>query len=137
MRLLFVVVAGVALAAGAAWASAAAAGTSLTITYWEDAQRPAVKTTWTLRCDPAAGTLPSRASVCRRLLAAGGAAVLRRPPSDRACAEIWGGPQKAVVKGTIAGRRVYAVLTRTDGCEIERWNRTAATGLIPRASGAP
>ena len=46
-------------------------------------------------------------------------------PRDKACSMIYGGPQQAVVSGTLAGRRVWARFTRRDGCEIARWNRVA------------
>jgi len=75
---------------------------------------------WTLRC-PAGGTLPRPARACRRLEA------LDRPfapvPKNAACTLIYGGPQVAEVRGTFKGRRVKARFTRTDGCEIARWNR--------------
>ena len=46
------------------------------------------------------------------------------PVSPKAvCTEIYGGPQKARVVGTVAGKRVWATFTRANGCHIERWNR--------------
>jgi len=52
---------------------------------------------------------------------------MRRPfrpvPADTACTEIYGGPHVAEVRGRFRGRRVSAQFTRTDGCQIERWNR--------------
>jgi hypothetical protein len=78
---------------------------------------------WTLACAPPAGTLPGRARACTRL------ARLARPfaptPKDVACAEIYGGPQTAEVRGFFRGRRVRATFNRTNGCEIARWNRLA------------
>ena len=46
------------------------------------------------------------------------------------CTEIYGGPQKARVVGTVAGRRIWATFTRTNGCEIERWSRISPW-LVP------
>jgi hypothetical protein len=75
--------------------------------------------TWTLRC-PSGGTLPNAARACSRLLR------LDDPfapvPKDVACTEIYGGPQVAEVRGTFRGRRVNTRFSRTDGCEISRWN---------------
>jgi hypothetical protein len=78
---------------------------------------------WTLACNPPAGTLPRRARACARL------ARLANPfapvPKDVACTEIYGGPQTAEVRGFFRGRRVRATFNRTNGCEIDRWNRVA------------
>ena len=68
------------------------------------------------RCEPGAA--------CRRLLAAGRAIFAPTPPGT-ACTQIYGGPQIAVVTGTLAGRRVWARFRRRDGCEVARWNRVA------------
>jgi hypothetical protein len=48
------------------------------------------------------------------------------PGPPRLCTQQYGGPQAAVVTGTFHGRRVESVFTRTDGCEISRWNTMAA-----------
>jgi hypothetical protein len=44
-------------------------------------------------------------------------------PKDVACTEVYGGPQVAEVSGMFHGKPVSARFTRTDGCEIARWNR--------------
>lgn len=44
-------------------------------------------------------------------------------PGETACTEIYGGPQTALVRGTFRGRRVWARFSRTDGCQIARWDR--------------
>jgi Subtilisin inhibitor-like len=119
MRLLLVVGCALVLLAPAA---RAAPPTSLTITYVEDSARPGERVRWTLRCHPAGGTHPRPVASCRELARAGWQAFL--PPSpDTACAEIYGGPQLAIVTGRVDGRRVWARLTRTDGCQIARWKR--------------
>jgi hypothetical protein len=46
-------------------------------------------------------------------------------PEGVACTQIYGGPDAAEIKGTIAGRQVDATFKRTDGCEIARWNQVA------------
>ena len=54
-------------------------------------------------------------------------------PPDKACTEIFGGPQVAIVSGRVDGRRVWARLSRVDGCQIARWERVPS--LLP-AGGA-
>src|SRR5919197_6222623 len=44
-------------------------------------------------------------------------------PRGIACSQIYGGPQGALVRGTYGGRRVWARFKRSDGCQVERWNR--------------
>lgn len=76
-----------------------------------------------LTCDPAGGDHPSPATACgtlRRL-----DAPFAEAPADRACTEIYGGPQVAVVTGFHDRRQVSARFTRTDGCQIARWDRLA------------
>jgi hypothetical protein len=41
------------------------------------------------------------------------------------CSMIYGGPQQALVAGTLNGQSVRARFKRTNGCEIARWNRLA------------
>ncbi len=73
------------------------ASTSLHITVWPNGADKPGKHEYTLRCAPAGGTLPHRATACRSLLR------LRTPfaptPKGSACAQIYGGPQTALVTG--------------------------------------
>ncbi len=46
-------------------------------------------------------------------------------PPGTACTEIYGGPQVALVRGTFRGHRVWARFRRSDGCQIQRWDRVA------------
>jgi hypothetical protein len=55
-----------------------------------------------------------------------------RPDPNRACSQIFGGPERALVAGTIGGRRVRRAFSRTDGCNIADWRR--AMPLLPRPS---
>lgn len=109
------------------WGSA----TSLTITAWANG-RDGASRRWTLRCAPAAGTLPRAGEACRRL------ARMERPfapiPDGTACTQIFGGPQEALVRGTYRGRKVWARFDRRDGCRIARWNRHSF--LFPISVGA-
>lgn len=47
-------------------------------------------------------------------------------PSDVACAQVYGGPQAATVRGTVRGKPVDLALSRTDGCRIAQWDRLSA-----------
>jgi hypothetical protein len=52
-------------------------------------------------------------------------------PADVACTQQYGGPETATVKGTLRGETIDARFTRTNGCEISRWN--AAADLLEAA----
>jgi hypothetical protein len=104
--------------------AARAESAELRIVFWPKGRQKAARSVrWTLRCGPIGGTLPRRERACDRLLA------LNRPfgpvPRGRACTEIYGGPQVAEVRGRLRGRAVAARFTRTDGCQIARWNRVS------------
>jgi hypothetical protein len=75
--------------------------------------------TWTLNC-PDGGSLPDAEQACEKLDA------IDEPfapvPKDVACTEVYGGPQVATVSGTYQGKPVSTTFTRTNGCEIARWN---------------
>lgn len=80
----------------------------------------------TLTCDPAGGDHPHAQQACEALDAAG-AAVFEPVPADRACTQVYGGPQVATVLGTYDGAAVEATFNRTNGCEIDRWEQLGAT----------
>jgi hypothetical protein len=46
-------------------------------------------------------------------------------PQDRACTQIFGGPETAHVTGTLRGTDIDARFARNNGCEIERWKQVA------------
>src|SRR5215203_2137077 len=61
----------------------------------------------------------------------------------RLCGEIYGGPQRARITGTVGRRRVTVSIDRTDSCGINDWNRLRAllgdperTGAVPRPSAS-
>ena len=99
----------------------AAVLTALTIAVMPGNGEPARDST--LRCGPPGGTLPRPAPACTKL------AKLKDPfapvPADAMCAQVYGGPEVARVKGTYRGRRVNAVFNKKNGCEIARWKRVA------------
>lgn len=99
-------------------------GTDLTIVV-DDGH---ATTTWRLTCTPAGGTHPTAEQACQAL-AAHGAMALPPVPKGMNCAMIYGGPQRARITGTWQGRRVDSTMSRTNGCEIARWD--ALDGLLP------
>jgi len=52
------------------------------------------------------------------------------PDERRACTQIYGGPERARVRGRIGGRSIDRPFTRSDGCRIDEWTR--AMPLLPR-----
>lgn len=52
-------------------------------------------------------------------------------PADRACTEIYGGPETALIRGTIDGQDVDTVIDRTDGCGISDWDNLLSELLPP------
>jgi subtilisin inhibitor-like len=123
----------VVAAAGLVLAGTAAAqsSTSLRITVWPDGKGNG-STTWTLRCNAIGGTLPNRARACRTL------AMLKAPfaPVARGtvCTQVSGGPAVAYIRGTFRGRPVRAWFDRSDGCQLDRWNRVRT--LLPLSVSA-
>ena len=103
--------------------------TELTITV--NAGRGRGERTYSLRCGPAGGDHPDPEAACRLL------SELKDPfapvPPDAMCTEIYGGPQTATVTGTLRGEAVHAQFSRTDGCQIARWDKHAA--LLVEAGG--
>jgi hypothetical protein len=102
--------------------SAEAPATELEISVWRSGPDGPMQT-WTLRC-PGGGDLPRAADACERLAELGSRA-FAPTPKDMVCAQIYGGPQEAEVRGTFEGRPVEARFSRRDACEIERWERVA------------
>ena len=126
----FVALAVFALTACASLQASTSSPTSLRVTYWEDAAHPSSSVTWTLRCNPARGSLPRPARACRKL-AAGGAKLFAPLPKNIVCTEIYGGPQRARVVGVLAGKQIWANFARTNGCEIGRWQGVSPWLLPP------
>ncbi|MER5885922.1 SSI family serine proteinase inhibitor [Streptomyces sp. NPDC001941] len=105
---------------------------SLTVTV-ADSRTPGGDGTWTLTCGtPVEGSHPAARGACDRLeqLAAEGRDPFAPVPPQQLCTQQYGGPATARVTGTWQGRSVDARFSRTDGCEIGRWNNLAP--LLPR-----
>ncbi|MFC5719908.1 SSI family serine proteinase inhibitor [Streptomyces gamaensis] len=92
-----------------------------------------------LRCHPAGGDHPRARAACEQLDSQTRwdrdlfAPVAKGTP----CTMIYGGPERARVTGSWAGRPVDAVFKRTDGCEIDRWKRFSALLGDPGRAPAP
>ncbi len=115
-------VVGATVSVGAASGGAGQGRTALTITVWDEGQRTTDPLVWTLRCDPPRGTHPRPGLACKKLEAGGWKLVAPVSPGA-ICTEIYGGPQVAGVVGMLEGRKVWARFTRTNGCQISRWNK--------------
>ena len=55
-------------------------------------------------------------------------------PADQVCSQQYGGPEQIVLSGTWAGKSVDTTLTRTNGCEIDRYASLAPV-LLPLVGG--
>ena len=59
------------------------------------------------------------------------------PGPPMLCTQQYGGPQVAVVSGTLGGRQVHSRFSLTDGCEIARWHALAPLlGGVSGSTGA-
>ncbi|HVF78742.1 MAG TPA: hypothetical protein VNA28_10625 [Solirubrobacteraceae bacterium] len=117
--------------AAAQTSTAASGAIELTVVYDDGSGR---KTTGGLTCrgadQTAEGVLRdarSAGELCRQ--ARGISAFLTaKPDAGRACTQIYGGPETAVVTGTIDGDKVERRFSRTNGCELADYKRAA--GLL-------
>lgn len=98
--------------------------TSARLTVEVDATGEGATETWTLTCGPGGGTgsHPDPLAACLVLGTPEGRAAFEPVPTDAACTQIWGGPQTAHVTGTLDGQAVDATFSRSDGCQIARWD---------------
>ncbi len=108
-------------------ASGGSGTTSLTVTAQASADAPA--DAWTLTCEPAGGTHPDPDAACAALAAA--ADPFAPVPPTVACTEIYGGDQTASIQGNYNGQAVSADYSRSNGCEIARWDAIAPVLVIP------
>lgn len=98
--------------------------TELTISVMaDDGATPVVMT---LKCAPAGGDHPQPAEACSKIEEVG-ESVFEPVPKDQACTMIFGGPQTATVIGTYAGSPINATFSRSNGCEIDRWDKLGTT----------
>lgn len=95
--------------------------TELTITFWPEGPDGESREA-TLTCDPAGGTHPDPEAACAALA---DAQALEPVAPDMACTMIFGGPEQATVVGVLDGEDVDAAFERSNGCELDRWDRMA------------
>ena len=63
------------------------------------------------------------AAVCERVVAL---LPELRPAPDEICTQVYGGPERIEVRGTVEGVPVRVEVTRTNGCEIDRYDKLEA-----------
>jgi hypothetical protein len=119
--------------------TASSTGIDLTITLTESPG--AAPRTFRLVADgstPAAeSTLPDSAAALAAVELHGQKIFFALPDPKRVCTQQYGGPQIAVVTGWFHGQEVNAAFSRTDGCEISRWQALAPLfGALAGGTGA-
>jgi hypothetical protein len=107
-------------------AGPAPSGADITLSVVVTTDAGADPATYDLRCGPSGGNHPQPEQSCAALQKAG-RDVLEPVAGDRACTQIYGGPQTAAVRGSWEGVRVDASFDRTNGCEIDRWEQLGTT----------
>jgi hypothetical protein len=90
---------------------------SLVVIYKQSPQSEIQK--WSLKCNPAGGTLQKAKTACNRLLKIANPFAHADP--DQMCTELYGGDEVATVTGRWKGKKVSATFSKKDGCEIARW----------------
>jgi hypothetical protein len=99
-------------------ATAPADGVRLTITVRDDADaEPRIVV---VDCAPGDTDAPCPAAATLR------AEDFAPTPGDAVCSQQYGGPEEAMIEGAVDGAPVRATVTRTDGCEIARWEQLVA-----------
>jgi Subtilisin inhibitor-like len=78
---------------------------------------------WSLRCDPAGGTMPDAAAACR-LLAADTTILHPVRATDIMCPAILQKARIFTITGTWYGTKLHEVVT-DGGCDLARWSRMA------------
>ena len=125
---LLIVLALVLAACGGGGNTTHVATTNLTITVWPDGKGKGPQQLFNLSCDPTVGNVADPIAACADLT--GPARLALDPtPLSTVCSELYGGPAEATIVGTLNGDGVNARLSRTNGCEIGRWQELSA--LLP------
>lgn len=65
---------------------------------------------------------PEVIAACTAITTAGGTTAFTPVPGDAKCSDSWDGPRIAQVLGTVDGLAIETGFTRTNGCEIKRWD---------------
>ena len=106
----------------------------LTIRLQEDEGAPEYRFRLIARDGAAAAgsTVPDPAAALTAVERFGEDIFFPKPGPPKLCTQQYGGPQVAVVTGSIDGRPVDVTFRRTDGCEIARWR-----AMAPLLGGTP
>lgn len=91
--------------------------TDLVIEVRHSAEEPVES--FTLTCDPVGGSHPTAEKACSKL--ADIEVEDLQIPAGTACAQVYGGPQSATVRGLLHGREVNEQLSRSDSCRTGIW----------------
>jgi hypothetical protein len=103
-------------ATSSAPATTAAAKISLDVSFSGSPTTPAAH--YTLRCDPAGGTVTNPAAACARLMS--GTSLFGPLPAHVACPMIMANAGRATVTGSYLGRTVHETIV-DGGCDLDRW----------------
>ncbi len=101
-------------------------GTATDLTITVISEEGAAPIELALECDPPGGDHPQPAEACAQIEAAG-LKVFDPVPKDQACTLVYGGPQTATILGSYEGVPINATFNRSNGCEIDRWEKLGTT----------
>ncbi|MFI8517358.1 SSI family serine proteinase inhibitor [Streptomyces sp. NPDC085481] len=107
-------------------------GDSLTV-HIERTGHPEADGTFRLECGGTpGGNHPAAAKACKRLdqITQAGGKPFAPVPEGQLCTQQYGGPAIAHITGKWRGRSIDARFSRTDGCEIDRWENLRP--VLPR-----
>ena len=76
------------------------------------------------------GTHPNAKAICATIVRLG-TSLFAPVPSGTACSQIYGGPETATVIGTLNGLKINSTFSRTDGCQVARWETAKAFFTFP------
>jgi hypothetical protein len=120
-RVLVIALCSLSFATGPSASGAAQDSAQLSIAVYPQGRGSLPVHHYSLRCDPAQGTVPHPLRACRTL--AGLAHPFAPVPAGTICNQVALGPQEAVVTGSVRRRPVDTHLSLRNGCEIARWRR--------------
>jgi hypothetical protein len=98
--------------------TASAAKISLNVSFSGSATTAAAE--YTLRCEPAGGTVRDAAAACAKLMKRG-ASLFGPLPVHVACPMIMASAGRATVRGTYLGQQVHETVV-DGGCDLSRWS---------------
>ncbi|HUW77133.1 MAG TPA: hypothetical protein VMV52_00095 [Candidatus Nanopelagicaceae bacterium] len=93
---------------------------------------PGDQAVFTVSCHASSlsGTHPNKKNVCSAITKQG-TRLFAPVPNGTACTQIYGGPETARVVGNVRGDKINTTFSRTDGCQIARWETAQALFTFP------